>query len=119
MRPDRRVGQHRRGPDVSDWPAGSKTLSLLRGKWHVAVLAALADGPRRHMAVRRFIGNRISGKVLTETLQRMEQLGLVSRTVLDDGEPGVAYALTPLGYALLDPVASLIRWAQTDHTGLR
>jgi DNA-binding HxlR family transcriptional regulator len=111
MGPGPPVGPHRPRPDISDWPAASTTLSLLDGKWIVAVLAALAPGPRRHKALVTAIGNGISDKVLTDTLRRMQTTGLVTRHVLDNGERAVVYALTPQGHTLFVPVAGLIDWA--------
>jgi DNA-binding HxlR family transcriptional regulator len=114
MRPGHSVGQHRSGPDVSDWPAASTTLSLLDGKWVVAVIAALAAGPRRHAALLMSIGSGISDKVLIDTLRRMRSTGLVNRRVIDNEGIAVIYALTPRGYSLREPVAALIHWAHTD-----
>ncbi|MEV6925227.1 helix-turn-helix domain-containing protein [Dactylosporangium sp. NPDC051485] len=48
--------------------------------------------------------------MLTKTLRDLERDGLVARSVHAEVPPRVQYALTPLGWTLLDPVAALTRW---------
>ena len=78
-------------------------FDLVANTWNPVVLWALRDGPRRHVDLRRTIGG-ISAKVLTETVRRLEFDGLVERR---EG----AYALTPLGKTLLEPIEGFGRWA--------
>ena len=78
-------------------------FDLVANTWNPVVLWALRDGPRRHVDLRRTIGG-ISAKVLTETVRRLEFDGLVERR-------GGAYALTPLGETLLEPIEGFGRWA--------
>ena len=49
--------------------------------------------------------------MLTQTLGRVVDLGLVSRRP-DDRR----YELTGLGQTLLEPISALVRWAE-DHAG--
>jgi DNA-binding HxlR family transcriptional regulator len=53
--------------------------------------------------------------MLTQTLRKLEQNGLVRAQRLRTAPPGVEYRLTELGETLLDPVRSLSRWAE-QHT---
>ncbi|GHG17688.1 MULTISPECIES: winged helix-turn-helix transcriptional regulator [Amycolatopsis] len=78
-------------------------FDLVANTWNPVVLWALRDGPQRHVDLRRTIGG-ISAKVLTETVRRLEFDGLVERR---EG----AYALTPLGSTLLEPIEGFGRWA--------
>ncbi|MEA5362227.1 helix-turn-helix domain-containing protein [Amycolatopsis sp., V23-08] len=92
-----------------DWLADCPTrlaFDLVANTWNPVVVWALRHGPRRHGELRRTIGG-ISAKVLTETLRRLEFDGLVERR---EG----AYALTPLGETLLEPIEGFGRWA-ADH----
>ncbi|GGP65059.1 winged helix-turn-helix transcriptional regulator [Saccharothrix coeruleofusca] len=85
-------------------------FDLLANTWNPVVLWALRDGPRRHADLRRHIGG-IRQKVLTETLRRLEEHGLVARR----SRPGrVDYALTGLGASLLGPIGALGEWGH-DH----
>ena len=53
-------------------------ISLLAGRWTLAVLAQLADGGRRYQNLDDALEG-VSHKVLTETLRRAERDGLISR----------------------------------------
>lgn len=55
----------------------------------------------------------VSQKMLTQTLRRMEGDGLVERKVHAVVPPRVDYSLTPLGRAILEPIALVERWAET------
>ncbi|MCX4707789.1 winged helix-turn-helix transcriptional regulator [Streptomyces griseus] len=85
-------------------------FDLLANTWNAVVICALAPGPRRFRDLRASIGS-ISSKVLTETLRRLEAYALVERRAAEDSGPHAAYALTPLGRTLLEPIEALGRWS--------
>jgi DNA-binding HxlR family transcriptional regulator len=72
-------------------------------------------GPLRYVELRDRIGG-ISNKMLTQTLRKLERVGLVERRTLRTAPAGVEYRLTPLGESLLGPVSVLARWAE-EHAG--
>ncbi|GAC1365297.1 MAG: hypothetical protein NVS2B12_18940 [Ktedonobacteraceae bacterium] len=95
-------------------PAKSKTreaLSLVVEKWTVLVIHALRRGTRRLSELQREIDG-VSQKMLIQTLRRLEQNGLVQRTVYPVVPPMVEYKLTPLGETLLAPLGALCCWAE-------
>ena len=57
----------------------------------------------------------ITQRVLTEYLRRLERDGYLTRRVAAGPPLAVYYALTPLGYQLLTPLKSLVRWAGENH----
>ena len=57
---------------------------------------------------------RVTQKVLTQTLRKLERDGLVSRTVHATAPVTVEYALTPLGQTLTDTVSALTHWAELN-----
>jgi DNA-binding HxlR family transcriptional regulator len=85
-------------------------LSLLDSKWSVAVIILLASGMRRHA---RLVDNipGLSKKVLTSTLRKLEQHGVVARHVYPEIPVRVEYTLTPLGWQLTEPLMALYEWA--------
>ncbi|CAN7735125.1 helix-turn-helix domain-containing protein [Paenibacillus sp. LjRoot153] len=85
-------------------------LSLIGDKWTVMIVGGLSDGPKRFNELRRLIGG-ISQRMLTLTLRRLEEEGIVSRTVFPTIPPRVDYELTPHGYTLIEPLKSLSDWA--------
>jgi DNA-binding HxlR family transcriptional regulator len=77
-------------------------------KWSVLVIAALTAGPLRYTDLHRDVPG-ISQRMLTLTLHRLHQDGLVTRTAYPDVPPRLDYALTPLSHGLLEIVMSLHR----------
>lgn len=99
---------------LADCPART-TLDLVADTWSVVVVVALGRGPARYTELREKVGG-ISKKMLTQTLRRLGDNGLVERRVLHTAPPGTEYRLTELGRSLLEPLAALSRWAE-KHTG--
>ena len=93
-----------------DCKAISAVLARIGDKWTVLVVNFLGSGAKRFSEIRREVGG-ISQRMLTLTLRALERDGLVTRTVLPTNPPRVEYALTPLGFSLLEPVQALGSWA--------
>ncbi|SDE58204.1 transcriptional regulator, HxlR family [Pseudonocardia oroxyli] len=86
------------------------TLEVITGKWAVIVLFALRHGPVRHGELVDRVGG-VSRKVLTQTLRRLQDNGLVERHVHAEAPPRVEYGLTELGRTLEEPIRMLTDWA--------
>jgi len=91
-------------------------IDLAGGKWVVPILAALAERPLRTRELQRMLGE-VQDKVLAETLHRMTEAGLLSRTTLQNLPPAVRYDLTDLGWSFLEPLAAMAAWV-ADNRGL-
>ena len=88
-------------------------VEILSDKWAVLVLFGLSDRPRRHGELVELIGG-VSRKVLTQTLRRLQQYGLVERRA--EAPRKVEYVLTDLGRTLVEPIEVLTDWAR-EHGG--
>jgi DNA-binding HxlR family transcriptional regulator len=86
-------------------------VEIISNKWAVLVLFGLSQEPRRHGELIDLIGG-ISRKVLTHTLRRLQQYGLVEHR--SEGSGPAIYCLTDLGRTLIEPIQSLTSWAR-DH----
>lgn len=86
-------------------------LDRLADKWSLLILDRLRDGPLRFNALKRDI-RRVTQKVLTQTLRKLERDGLIVRTVFATVPVTVEYALTPLGETLTQTVSALTHWAE-------
>jgi DNA-binding HxlR family transcriptional regulator len=86
-------------------------VEIIADKWAVLVLFGLSRQPRRHGELVDLIGG-ISRKVLTQTLRRLQQYGLVERHA--EAPRRVEYSLTDLGQTLIEPIEVLNDWAR-DH----
>lgn len=89
-------------------------LDRIGDQWSLLILGILGDGDRRFSALLREVGD-ISKQMLSRTLQRLEQDGLVRRTVFPEKPPRVEYALTDLGRSFLQPLETLALWAGDNH----
>jgi DNA-binding HxlR family transcriptional regulator len=86
-------------------------LDVLGGKWHLIVLYALAQRPRRFNELQR-LAPGVSHKVLTQTVRHLESHGLVVRTVGTDAAPCVQYALSYQGETTRPILAAMVEWGQ-------
>ena len=86
-------------------------IEIIADKWAVLVLFGLSLEPRRHGELAELIGG-VSRKVLTQTLRRLQQYGLVDRHAAAPRH--VEYRLTDLGRTLVEPIEVLTDWAR-DH----
>jgi DNA-binding HxlR family transcriptional regulator len=85
-------------------------LDLIADKWTTLVIYLLGSGTKRYGILQREIGG-ISQKMLTQTLRKLEEDGLVRRTVYPEVPPRTEYALTELGTTLKEPLGALCQWA--------
>jgi transcriptional regulator, MarR family len=92
-------------------------MNCFGDKWSLLVLFALGgtNAPQRFGALSRSIPD-CSQKMLTSTLRKLEQLGLVARTVHAEVPPRVEYALTVDGLSLLPALDGVLDWARNFLT---
>ncbi|WP_308491070.1 winged helix-turn-helix transcriptional regulator [Microbacterium terrisoli] len=88
-------------------------LDLLANKWSALVIGALEDGPRRNGSIKRRLEG-ISPKVLSQTLKRLEDHGLLTRTVYPEVPARVEYELTSLGRSAAAPLKQLRDWVELN-----
>lgn len=87
-------------------------LDLVASKWSTLIIGRLQEQPHRFGELRRSIPG-ITQKMLTQTLRRLEQDGLVAREVLAEVRPPqVRYSLTPLGVSVTEPLEAIRLWTE-------
>ena len=77
------------------------------------VIGTLEDGPQLFGSIRDRLEG-VSPKVLTQTLRRLEDKGLLTRTVYAEVPARVEYELTDLGRGAAVPLRSLRTWAEEN-----
>ncbi|MCL7376767.1 helix-turn-helix domain-containing protein [Streptomyces sp. 35G-GA-8] len=95
-----------------------QVLDRVGDKWSMLIIAVLEDGPLRYTDLQRQIPG-ISQRMLTHTLRRLREDGLITRTAYAEVPPRVEYALAPLGRGLHEIVKRLIGWAADHHDEIR
>lgn len=88
-----------------------QVLGLLTSRWGALILVALAGRTLRFSQVRRELGD-VSERMLTQTLQALEQNGMVRRVAHDVVPPHVDYSLTEIGEEAAALVRQLARWVE-------
>lgn len=101
-----------RGDLMSDACPSREVLKHITSRWGVLVLIALEGRTRRFSEIRRAIGG-VSERMLSQTLQWLEQDGLVERRAFQVVPPHVEYNLTPLGQEAAAKVRGLADWVET------
>jgi DNA-binding HxlR family transcriptional regulator len=101
-----------------DWGRVGEVLDAVNGQWALPVLRTLASGVSRPgdqlRAINAESGGRLSPKVMFDTLGRLVQDGLISRTEVEGVVPReVHYWPTREGHAVLD---DLSRVGEPDET---
>lgn len=86
-------------------------MHLLEGRWKLVILFHLFGGKvMRFSELERAIP-AITQKMLGQQLRRMEEDGIVVRTVYPQIPPKVEYSLTEWGQALCPALDAILTWA--------
>ncbi|MDO5631807.1 MAG: helix-turn-helix domain-containing protein [Paracoccus sp. (in: a-proteobacteria)] len=88
-------------------------MKHMTSRWGVLVLIALQGRVMRFSELRRMIGG-VSERMLAQTLQGLEQDGLVLRQAHQVVPPHVDYSLTPLGAEGAEKLRALADWIETS-----
>ncbi|MHC1480900.1 winged helix-turn-helix transcriptional regulator [Frateuria aurantia] len=88
-----------------------EVLKHLTSRWGVLVLLALEQRTYRFLELKRQVGG-VSERMLAQTLQWLQNDGLVHRRALEQVPPHVEYSLTPLGREAAVRVRELADWIE-------
>lgn len=85
------------------------TVRLIRSKWKILIMRNLMMRTWRFNELKKDL-DRISQKVLTESLRSMDEDGLITRTVYPEVPPRVEYSLTELGESMRPILNAMADW---------
>ena len=88
-----------------------RVFAFLGKRWNGVLIGTLADGPAGFAELGRALPG-ISESVLSDRLNELTTLGLISRTVREGPPIGVSYQLTERGRSLVPAIAALAEWAR-------
>ena len=89
-----------------------EAIQILQEKWMLHIIRSLLQGPRGFNELGRAVGG-CNPVTLSQRLDRLEALGLVTKTVLSVMPPRTTYELTPAGVALQGVIEAIKCWGQT------
>ncbi|MFI5714531.1 winged helix-turn-helix transcriptional regulator [Nocardia sp. NPDC051750] len=84
----------------------ARTLDIVGERWTLLIVRELLPGPMRYTELKSSLEG-IATNLLAERLRSLEANGIVERRLADGS---VAYALTPWGEGLREPMEALGRW---------
>lgn len=95
-----------------EWCAVTSTASLIGKKWHPVIIhRLLTEGPQGFNELQDAVDG-ISSKVLSDSLDDLEEKALVDRTVVNEKPVRVRYSLTDRGKSLEPVIMAMRDWGQ-------
>jgi DNA-binding HxlR family transcriptional regulator len=86
----------------------ARALDTVGDRWSLLIVRELLPGPMRYGELVASLGG-IATNLLADCLRNLESSGVVERRLGETG--GVAYALTPWGSQLREPIEAIVRWS--------
>ncbi|WP_286858609.1 MULTISPECIES: winged helix-turn-helix transcriptional regulator [Sphingobacterium] len=84
---------------------------IIGGQWSLAICCYLINGSLRYNEIRKCLPN-ITERMLTLQLRKLEESGVVKRTVYPEVPPRVTYELTAIGHELSPIIHELGKWGE-------
>lgn len=97
-----------------DWCPVTTTASLIGKKWHPVIVHRLLNNVELGFNELKRDVDGVSGKVLSDSLDDLEEKGLVSREVIREKPVRVKYSLTPQGESLEPVITAMRDWGQEN-----
>lgn len=88
-------------------------FKLLEGRWKLVILFHLFGGQVQRFSDLEKLIPGISQKMLAQQLRRLEEDGIVTRTVYHQVPPKVDYRLTDWGQTLCPALDAILKWAES------
>ncbi|CAI2535614.1 winged helix-turn-helix transcriptional regulator [Serratia liquefaciens] len=82
-------------------------LQHLTSRWGVLIIVSLREKTHRFSSLRRHIEG-VSERMLAQTLQSLENDGMVNRHSFETIPPHVEYSLTPIGRTIAEKLQDLV-----------
>lgn len=96
------------------WCAVTCAMEVIGNKWHPVIVHRLLEHESlRFNQLSNEVGS-ITNKVLSDSLDDLEEKGLVDRTVVNEKPVAVEYSLTDRGQSLEPVIEALQEWGKTQ-----
>lgn len=94
------------------WCPMESAAAVLGRKWHPAIIYHLLESEPLRFSELEERMHTVSGKVLSESLEDLEEKGLVERDVSDGRPVRVAYRLSDQGQGLAPVIEEMVEWGE-------
>ena len=92
------------------------SLNLISGKWEIKILFYLLKYDTLRFGQLKKLLPGITNNVLTVTLKKLQETGVVKRVQFNEIPPHVEYSLTKAGNELLPIFIELSKWGELHST---
>lgn len=106
-----------RGMVFSDKCPSREIFKHVTNKWGLLALVALLGGTMRYSDLRRKLQG-VSEKMLSQTLQTLEQDGFIIRTAYPVIPPHVEYSLSEMGKEIAIRMETLVDWIEINLSNI-
>lgn len=87
----------------------ARALDVVGDRWNLLIVRQLLIAPARYRELLEGLPG-VATNLLADRLRDLEAAGVIERRLAEEGN-AIAYALTPWGAELREPVEGLIRWS--------
>jgi len=101
--------------ETQEWCPVTVTSELLSRKWHPVIIHRLLQRPMGFNELQREV-HHISDKVLSDSLEDLQERGIVNREILNEKPKEVEYSLTETGRSLEKVIEPMFEWGK-DNAG--
>lgn len=99
--------------ETQDWCPVTVTSELLGRKWHPVIIHRLLQKPMGFNELQREV-HHISDKVLSDSLNDLQDKGVVEKEVVSRKPKEVEYSLTEVGKSLEKVIEPMFDWGQEN-----
>jgi DNA-binding HxlR family transcriptional regulator len=99
-----------------EWCPITSTATIIGKKWHPVIIhRLLAEGPSGFNELKEAVDG-VSSKVLSDSLEDLQEKDLVNREVISEQPFRVQYSLTERGESLEPVISAMAEWGQEHLT---
>lgn len=99
--------------EAEDWCPVTVTSELLGRKWHPVIIHRLLQKPMGFNELQREV-HQISDKVLSDSLDDLQEKGIVRKKILSKNPKKVEYSLTEVGKSLENVINPMLEWGKEN-----
>lgn len=89
-------------------------MDVAGGKWKASILCILSDNkPHRYGRIKKKLGT-ITNAMLAQSLQQLEDDGLIERIQYNEIPPRVEYSLNEKGESIIPVLVDMARWSNEN-----
>ena len=93
----------------------ASALSVLGNKWSALILRDLTTGPKRFSVLERSLTG-ISPRTLSQRLDDLERLGIITKKSFAETPPRVEYTITSKGNDFIPALQQLAVWGEKYYS---